>query len=356
MHAAANTNLFFTDVFSFKGLRDRYIIHRAEVRPQIVVEIAKSLYQQNALLRAADRFCQIADNAYAFRRMDVVEELGEILINAPLPRQYESIGQYYQALSICRKLGVVESRPLFERVIDEAPLAYRARAMVSLGTTFVQTGDLQAAKELYADALRASRNNWADSQTIVLSHKMTAVAKSIDGDQRGALEDLERLLPLARMVGTTSPQVLYDYLNGYAVELCEANRLQEANNISRIVLASPYINAYPEWRETSNDIERKAYRSSRSFVPLTQGVSQHNILRLPERENTPISQGEPGRVLYYDWQNMAKKQNNESDEALDAMDEKDLLVKLLQMTAQEDVDRNKLLRIVKFAVKVMSEK
>jgi hypothetical protein len=33
-----------------------------------------------------------------------------------------------------------------------------------------------------------------------------------------------------------------------------------------------------------------------------------------------------------------------------------LLVKLLQLTAQEDVDRNKLLRIVKFAVKVMNEK
>src|SRR5687768_6277829 len=112
MQTAANTNLFFTNISSFKGLRDCYIIHHAELRPQIVFEIAKRLYDQSALLRAADRFCQVADNAYAFRRMDFVEKVGEILIDARLPPQYESIGQYYQALSICRKLGAIASRSL----------------------------------------------------------------------------------------------------------------------------------------------------------------------------------------------------------------------------------------------------
>ena len=364
MHTAANINLFFTNVSSFKGLRDRYTVHRAELRPQIVFEIAKGLYEQNSLLRAADRFCQLADNAYAFRQMDIVEELGKILIDAPLPRQYESIGQYYQALSICRKLGVIESRPLFERVIDKAPLPYRARAMVSLGTTFVQTGDLQCARELYNDALRALRNNWAYSQTIVLTHRMIAVAKSIDGDHPGALKELERFLPLARMVGKASPQILFDYLNGCAVEQAEVGRIDEARNTSNIVLASEYAFAYPEWRETRDDLDIRAYRMSRSVVSFAQKTKPQNVLHLPERnydtaEYSPNPfQPQASVVSLKTWKSkMVKEPNGEkdNDENLDEMDEKDLIVKLLQLTAYEGVDQKKLRKVVEYAKRIMSE-
>jgi tetratricopeptide (TPR) repeat protein len=265
---------------------------------------------------------------------------------------------------MCRKLGVIASRSLFERVIDKAPLAYRARAMVSLGTTFVQTGDLHSARELYNDALRASRNNWSDSEAIVLSHKMSAVAKSIDGDHRGALEKLERFLPLARIVGTASPQILCDYLNGCAVELAEAGRIEEARNISNIVLASPYAFAYPEWRETSDDIALREYRLSRSVVSFALKTKPLNVLHLPERiydtdkySPNPF-QTQASVVSLEKWKSkMVKEPNgaNDNDENLDEMDEKDLIVKLLQLTAYEGVDEKKLRKVVEYAKQVMSE-
>jgi hypothetical protein len=49
---------------------------------------------------------------------------------------------------------------------------------------------------------------------------------------------------------SSQPHVYYDYMNSFAVELCEVGRLEEAKNVSLIVLASPFAPAYPEWRET----------------------------------------------------------------------------------------------------------
>ena len=53
---------------------------------------------------------------------------------------------------------------------------------------------------------------------------------------------------------------------------------------------------------------------------------------------------------------MVKQPNDEPDENLDQMDRKDLLVKLLELTTKDDVDEDKLRKIVKHAVKVMTDK
>ena len=68
--------------------------------------------------------------------------------------------------------------------------------------------------------------------------------------------------------------VYYDYLDNLAVELCEVGRLEEARNISQIVLASPFAPAYPEWSETSDEIAGRGRRASRSVVAFTQWISE----------------------------------------------------------------------------------
>jgi hypothetical protein len=95
---------------------------------------------------------------------------------------------------------------------------------------------------------------------------MIAVWKTRDGSHRAALSDLEKLFPLARSVGRWHPHVYYDYLNSLAVELANNGQLTDARNASRIVLASVFTPAYPEWRETYDEISLKLPHSSRSVV------------------------------------------------------------------------------------------
>ena len=56
----------------------------------------------------------------------------------------------------------------------------------------------------------------------------------------------------------------YDFLNSYAVKLGEAGCMYKASNISRVVLASPFAYAYPEWQGTASDLRGL----SRSFAAI----------------------------------------------------------------------------------------
>ncbi len=67
---------------------------------------------------------------------------------------------------------------------------------------------------------------------------MTAVINSLEGNHQDAVGMLEKLFPVAHAMRSSQPSIYYDYLNSYAVELCEVGRLEEAKNISRIVIAS----------------------------------------------------------------------------------------------------------------------
>src|SRR5262249_47176282 len=120
-----------------------------------------------------------------------------------------------------------------------------------------------------------------------------------------------------------------------------------------ILLASPLIPVYPEWRETAEGLRP----SRRSMV--TVGAIPYNVLAMPEREPSQhrLRQPKPAQVLdLAKWKNkMVKERNDEPDENIDAMDRKDLLVKLLELRAKED-DEAKLRKIVKFAEATMTRK
>jgi hypothetical protein len=92
-----------------------------------------------------------------------------------------------------------------------------------------------------------------------------SVLKSIEGFHKSAIADVEEILPLVRLAPL---KVRLDCLNSYAVELSEVGRLQEAESVSSLVIASPLARYYPEWQETLSDVRSK--RKRRSTVTISR--------------------------------------------------------------------------------------
>jgi AraC-like DNA-binding protein len=97
---------------------------------------------------------------------------------------------------------------------------------------------------------------------------------------------MENLIPL---IEHAEPRLYYDFLNSYAVELIEAGRLHQAENISAIAVASPFGPYYREWQETLTEIRsRTKHRSTvsissaleREYEP-TPRVPISNVVQFP---------------------------------------------------------------------------
>jgi tetratricopeptide (TPR) repeat protein len=223
---------------------------------------------QQALHDVGGRLVRLAEHLYAFRQLDALDQVSQLLLNLR-SIEYETIGRYYQTLCVQRfGLGDIEQATCsLERIAESGPPNYRARAMQSLATNLCYKDDFRSALSLYREVARfASRSSIYDAYATLGSQKMAAVIKGLEGNHLGAVALLENLFPLAQSVRSSQAHIYYDYLNSLAVELCEVGRLEEARNISRVVLVSRFAPAYPEWQETSEEIKLKDRRASRSFV------------------------------------------------------------------------------------------
>jgi tetratricopeptide (TPR) repeat protein len=295
------------------------------------------------------RLSSHAENLQAFRQTEKLKTVAEVLSNLPL-QEYKLKGQYY--LAWCGYRNGQDTRRDFELVVEKSG-AFRDKSLISLAGLEIARKDYAIAMKHYEEAIK-----WAKSPaTLITAIRSIAIYKSDCGNHKEALSDLEGLYPL---VHYAEPKAQYDYLNSYAVELGEAGRIEEAQNVCRITLASPFINAYPEWRETGQDLALRGYKS-RSSVRVTQKIPG-NLFYLPEREpsdtpSTPIQRGRARLFSLEKWkeEKMVKEPNGE-DENVDAMDFNELIVKLLQLTAYEGVNEKKVRKIVKLAIEVMKEK
>jgi len=300
MQAAASSNLILTDLSSFKQLAGlQKDISHAGFYQQVLSELIRGIHRKQTLTELGDGLVALAEHAYGRRETDAVEKASQLLLNLPLGSEYKSVGRYYQALSIYQQGSVAKARILLEQVARELPLRFRVKALVPISiATYYESGDLHSCISLNVEASRvAISSDLCDPQTFVKSQRNIAVLKSIDGDHRGALSDLERLFPMARALGRWQPYLYYEHVNSLSVELMENGRLEEARNASRVVLASPFAPAYPEWRETSDEIELRGWRPSRSTVTVTQiaPVTQEtneikNLVTLPTtRRESPAT-------------------------------------------------------------------
>ena len=359
MQIAANNNLVLTEFPSLNGLADlRTTISFAKFYQQITRGVVKGFCTRQILAGLGNSLISLAEHAYSLRRMDVVEQAGGLLSNLPVGNRYRSVGRYYSALCVREKGQIIEARILLERLLGELPAKFRAKTLIALAKTFYGGRDFKSALSLCVEASRAAAHHEiCDPQTFITAQRNIALLKSFDGNHHGAVEDLKGMFPLIRAVSRRQPYLLYEHLNSYAVELGEVGRLEEAQNICRIVLASPYASAYPEWRETCNELHFRGYRTPRSFVPVTRrALNTENVLPLPapERdagmaETAPDHPRQPARVLdYVGWiKQMVKEPNGKQND--EPKTTSDRLVKLLRMVNSElsDADLDKVIELLK---------
>jgi tetratricopeptide (TPR) repeat protein len=295
MQRAAKNNLFLTDLSS-KQLFERK--HSGRLYQQIVLGLIGNFPSHSSSL--VGRLIDLAEHAYAYRRMDLVGEIGSVLTSLPLSRQFEAVGRYYKGLAMLRENNLTEARVILERAASEAPPFFRAMATLSIGVSFLKTGDLEAALFAYNETPALSRRNGSpDPLVSYISRSNAAVVKSMWGDHRAALADLEALFPVARSLASIRPKQYYNYLNSLATELGEAGRVHEAQSICAVTMATPYAHAYTEWRETANEIALKAPRRSSNIALPSRlaNAEASNVFPISVDRNTSTNFPESSRTL-----------------------------------------------------------
>jgi hypothetical protein len=312
-----------------------------------------ALYQQLVTIsdfhRLGKWLVDECEKAQAFRQAEKLKELSLVLSGIPI-QEYQLIGQFYQSWQSARKGQ--RPRKLLEDVIEKSS-TFKSKALIALAALEMQDGDYSSASKLCTEAIRQSQ-----IPTVILhSARSIAILKGIEGFHNKALKDLETIGPLARYA---SPVARYQYLNSLAVEYSEIGRIEQAANVSKIVLASPYAFAYPEWRETGAEIARRGYKS-RSSVRITQSfLEPKNLLRLPAPEPSPVSdtpiKSRRARVLnYLDWK---KKMGKNGEDKIDTqkMSERELLLKIIELSSNEDITEWELRQILDAIIKITSKR
>jgi tetratricopeptide (TPR) repeat protein len=282
-------------------------------------------------------------SACAFRLVERVRELSIILTNFPV-KEYQLIGQYY--LVWCQGRESKYNTDTLERIIEQTK-TYKTKAMFSLAAFEGFQGRIRLALYYYTEALKTSPSI---SEYIDLSRGIAAL-KSFEGFHRSAIRDLENLIPYIKY---SEPLTYYDFLNSYSVELSEQGRKEEARNISRLVLASPFAYAYPEWQETANDLRE----SSRSFVvidPSPANAAQIYSMPLAEKREA-TKQDRPASVTnLQQWKKKMGKDNGEETN-IDDMSDKDIFMEIMHLSSQETITRKELQQILDAVKKITSKK
>jgi tetratricopeptide (TPR) repeat protein len=273
--------------------------------------------------------------AHAFRQIEHVRELSKLLINLPM-QEYRVIAQYYLLWCDCRELKY--DTAALERIVERTQ-TYKTQALFSRGAIDWYRGNNEQALCFYTEALKTSP---ALLEYIDLTRTI-AVLKSQEGFHNSALKDLEKLVPLIKHA---EPRLYYDFLNSYAVELIEAGRKDEARNMIRFVLASPFIHAYPEWKETARDL-KETNRSFAAIKPIS--LRPRNVLSMPviQYVNTrQMSYNQPARV--FNLQHWKKKMGKESeDKPTDQLTDREALLKIVDLASTPGLSDEALLEMVK---------
>ncbi len=272
--------------------KDKAKMNRKAANARFIVSSLKhsaGFYQQ--ILSGASSFqgmgkglVKAAEIAQSFRRDEQVEEIASALCGLPI-REFQLIGQYY--LGWCAYRRGENARSIFENIIEKSDL-YRAKALWSLAAVEAGRGDFEAELKYFNESLRYA----ADPGTLVELYRGIAIVKAKEGFHQKALKDLEGLGP---MLHYAKPRVYYDCLNSLAVELGVAGRAEEARNICKVVLGSPFAPAYSEWRETAEEVRE----SSRSFVALNS-TRENNVVCFTPREATDRPETTTAKVLKFD--------------------------------------------------------
>jgi len=208
---------------------------------------------------------QSAEANYYLRDIHSQHELGLVLLSFGYP--FNQIGKYYESIYLYRTGQYEKARQLLENVADSAPARYRSKALLSLSAVAERIGHFEESLRLRLQGLSSAAAD--DPVTLIEIQRGIAAVRSVEGDHRAALRDLERLMPLAHVIGKSGHPAYVSFLNSYALELSESSRTEEAEQVANVIAASPLINRYPEWQETLAEVTSKPKSKSRSTVSIS---------------------------------------------------------------------------------------
>ena len=291
-----------------------------------------------------NRLIRQAEHARAFRQADHVRELGLLLANFPL-KEFQTAGHYYLGWAMYRDGDCERAKTMLEQVADNDAGTYQARALLSLGTLESTNHDFASEAQYYFEAFKAAH----DLRTKVEAVRGMAVIKAKEGYHKSAVKDFERFLPLARNCDAVTYNI---YLSSLAVELAETGRKQEARNVSRIVLASPFAHAYPEWQETARDL-REPSRSSVAISPTPKLL--HNVVHMPvvdHVESRQMGYNPPARVVNLQrWKTKMGKEEDLSEE----LSTRQMILQIVSFYTDENTTNDQRYRVYEFVQKIMAE-
>ena len=256
---------------------------------QISAQIVRGFYTERLLIDLGDKLVGLAEHAYGLRQADALVKLSQTLLALPLPSQYESAARFFLALGLRRRGQHEVCKAVLERVAFEPEHMYSARALQSLGAVIQDFGDYELALQVYSEVGRAAEKGRLEPASI-FAQKNFATIHGLKGDHQRAVAELERLSPFVRAIGPIHPHVYYDYLNSLAVELANVGRLEEAARTSKIAISSPFSAAYPEWKETYNEIALKQRRASHSIVAVRWATARTRRIEEPTSDNNNLVQ------------------------------------------------------------------
>ena len=302
----------------------------------ITSSLQKSVGFYQQILRGVSNFQELgnrlvkkAEALFYLRQVDSLKEFGLLLSNLPI-KEYQLIGQYY--LGWCEYYNGANETRTFEDVVENST-AYRPNALMSLAAIEARKGNSISEAYYFTEAIKYATS----ITTVIKAAKGIAIVKAKEGLNKSAIKDLENLIPIIRYA---EPVVYFNFLNSYAVELIEAGRIEEATNISRIVLASPYTFAYPEWRETEQESALRGYKS-RSVISFRQQQPE-NLLRLPDREpsesirRSPFFQ--PSDVTQMaEWKKKMGKKPNGDEKDKEPLNDRQMVIKIMEYATDDEL-------------------
>jgi len=305
--------------------------------PRLYQQLLTGIVSYEALGKRIIKQIQLA---HAFRRVEQVRELSNALLNIPI-KECQLIAQYYLVWCKCREREY-DSETL-ERIIDQTN-TYKVKGLLSRAAFEGYKGNTDSELYFYKEALKASPT----ISEFIEASKAIAVVKAKEGLRSSAIRDMENLIPIIRYA---EPLAYCDVLNSYAVELGELGRLYEASNISRIVLASPFAYAYPEWQATANDLRG----FSRSFAAINQpSYLPRKVLPMPasRHETEAIEQNQLARVLSL----KAWKRKMTKKEEKPPQDEKEKFFWIMNIYTNDETSDHERHKIYEAVRKIIAER
>ena len=251
------------------------------------------LQSQSALNATGLELVELARQAWTTRHVDLLDQTVKAILALPLDPRVQNVARYYNAYAL-RRAGVPsETKVVLDNLIDAALPQHRPRIVLALGNCHLATGDVVSSTNLYLEAARIAADT--DPLSRCSAIRDLALVRSIRGDHKGSLADLERLFPVMRSLATSYPDDYRYYLNNLAYELGQVGRIDEAKAAINVALRSPNAHRFPDWAETAQELETMPRRV---FLPLvfalgSPAVALSVLASIEAREPAPVIEASP---------------------------------------------------------------